>query len=106
MVGALQEHRRGTDLDNLTAKLAVPSESSRSALRAILLDPAAPQTVYLLGEREGVLVSTDGGGTWRLLGKPGKLDNPTFSALTAIFGQQPILIAGIRGEGGWRYSRD
>jgi photosystem II stability/assembly factor-like uncharacterized protein len=96
----------GQSWDNLTAKLAVPSESSRSAVRAILLDPAAPQTVYLLGEREGVMVSADGGGTWRLLGKPGKFDNPTFSALIAIFGQQPILLAGISGEGGWRYSRD
>jgi serine/threonine protein kinase/photosystem II stability/assembly factor-like uncharacterized protein len=96
----------GQTWDNLTAKLAAPSESSRSALRAILLDPAAPQTVYLLGEREGVMVSADGGGAWRLLGKPGNLDNPTFSALSVIFGQQPILIAGISGEGGWRYSRD
>jgi serine/threonine protein kinase/photosystem II stability/assembly factor-like uncharacterized protein len=96
----------GQTWDNLTAKLAVPSENSRSALRAILLDPAAPQTVYLLGEREGVMVSADGGGAWRLLGKPGNLGNPTFSALTAIFGQQPILIAGVRGEGGWRYSQD
>jgi hypothetical protein len=52
------------------------------------------------------MVSADGGGAWRLLGKPGNLGNPTFSALTAIFGQQPILIAGVRGEGGWRYSQD
>jgi photosystem II stability/assembly factor-like uncharacterized protein len=96
----------GQTWDNLTDRLAVPSERSRSALRAILLDPATPQTVYLLGEREGVMVSADGGGTWRLLGKPGGLDNPTFSALIAIFGEQPILIAGIGGEGGWRYSRD
>jgi photosystem II stability/assembly factor-like uncharacterized protein len=96
----------GATWDNLTAKLPTASANSRSALRAIILDPLAPQTVYVLGEREGVMVSTDGGGMWRLLGKPGKFDYPTFTALSAVFDPQLILVAGIKGEGGWRYAVD
>jgi photosystem II stability/assembly factor-like uncharacterized protein len=96
----------GQTWDNLTAKLPTAAATSRSTLHTIILNPAAPQTVYVLGEREGVMMSADGGGMWRLLGKPGKLDYPTFTALTAIFDPQLILVAGIRGEGGWRYAVD
>ncbi len=94
----------GQAWDDLTTKLPLASETSRSALRAIILDSAAPQTVYVLSEREGVLVSADGGGAWRLLGKPGEFDYPTFTALTVVFDRQPVLVAGIREEGGWRHA--
>jgi len=53
-----------------------------------------------------VLVSYDGGATWRLLGKPGEPEHPSFTALAVIFGPQPVLIAGIGDEGGWRYGTD
>jgi photosystem II stability/assembly factor-like uncharacterized protein len=96
----------GTTWDSLTPKLPTASANSRSTLRAIILDPAAPQTVYVLDEREGVMVSADGGGTWRLLGKPANFDYLTFTALNVVFDPEPVLLAGIRGEGGWRYATD
>jgi len=72
----------------------------------IVVDPAAPETVYLLCDRLGVLVSYDGGARWRLLGKPGEPDYPSFTAMAVTFGPQPVLVVGIRDEGGWRYATD
>ena len=54
----------------------------------------------------GVLVSYDGGARWRALGKPGEPDYPSFTAMTITFDPQPILVVGIRDEGGWRYATD
>ena len=72
----------------------------------IIVDPAAPQRVYLLCERVGVLVSGDGGTRWQLLGKPAHLDNPVFTAMAIASGPQTVVVVGIRDEGGWRYTSE
>jgi hypothetical protein len=72
----------------------------------IVLDAIQPDTVYLLAERVGVLVSYGGGVGWRLLGKPGELDYPSFTAMALIPGLDPVLVVGVRDEGGWRYAAD
>jgi len=81
-------------------------ETNRSSILAIAIDPEVPETVYLLIERVGVLVSYDRGARWHVLGKPGELEYPTFSAMVVAFGPQPILVVGVRDEGGWRYATD
>jgi len=95
----------GETWSDLTSKLPVDAYS-RSSIWDMVIDRAAPETLYLLFERVGVLVSDDGGGTWRVLGKPGELEHPAFTAMAVTFVPQPILITGIRDEGGWRYAED
>ena len=73
-------------------------------IRGIAIDPRAPDTVYLLHERAGVLVSADAGDTWHLLGKPGETEYPAFTAMAVVFDAQLVIVAGIRDEGGWRYA--
>ena len=92
----------GETWSDLTDKLP-GEEHSRSSIQDIAIDQAAPETVYLLCERAGVLVSYDGGARWQLLGKPGEPEHPSLTAMTVIFDSEPVLIVGIRGEGGWRY---
>jgi len=72
----------------------------------IVVDPAAPERIYLLCERVGVLVSGDGGTRWQLLGKPANLDYPMFTAMAVASGPQPVVVVGIREEGGWWYTGD
>lgn len=104
--GELFESSDGGEIwSDLTDRLP-GEEHSRSSIRDITIDPAAPETIYLLCERAGVLTSYDGGATWRLLGKPGEPEHPSFTALAVISGPQLILIAGIGDEGGWRYATD
>ena len=95
----------GQTWNDLTERLPV-QEYSRSTIRDIILDPVTPETIYLLCEREGSLVSQDGGASWHLLGKPAELDYPSFTAMAVALGERPILVAGIRDEGGWRYAPD
>jgi hypothetical protein len=71
---------------------------------AVVVDPAG--RLYLLCDRLGVLLSYDGGSSWRLLGKPGGLDYPTFSALLVVPQAQPVLFVGVADEGVWRYASD
>jgi hypothetical protein len=72
----------------------------------IVIDPAAPDTVYLLADGVGLLASYDGGERWQVLGKPGELDNPRFTAVLIRFDPQLLLIVGVEREGGWRYASD
>ena len=72
----------------------------------IVVDSTTPDTVYLLCDRLGVLVSGDGGTRWQLLGKPANLDYPMFTAMAIAPGPQPVVVVGIREEGGWRYTGD
>lgn len=91
----------GTTWSDLTAQM--PDHTS---VCDIAIDPITQETIYLLCEREGVLRSNDGGANWRVLGKPVKPDYPSFTAMTIIFDPQPVLIVGIRDEGGWRYAAE
>ena len=85
---------------DLTANL--PDQTS---VIEIVIDPAVPETIYLLCDHMGVLSSNDGGTSWRLLGKPGELDYPSFTAMAVTFDPQ-VLVVGVRDEGGWRYAAD
>ena len=90
---------------DLTIKLPLQG-TDRSSIVQIVIDPQEPQPVYLLIERVGVLVSYDGAERWQLLGKPGQLGHPSFTAMAAVGGSLPTIVAGIRDEGGWRYAAD
>jgi photosystem II stability/assembly factor-like uncharacterized protein len=89
----------GATWGDLTAKLP-----DQKRIVEIVLDPATPETIYLLCDRMGVLISSDGGAKWRALGKPGEPDYPSFTEMTIIFDPQPIMVVGIEREGGWRYA--
>jgi hypothetical protein len=89
---------------DLTDRL--PLENSfHQRIRDISIDPDRPETIYLLHERAGVVCSTDDGTGWRLLGSPSEPEYPTFTAMTVIFGPEPMVVVSIRDEGGWRYAR-
>jgi photosystem II stability/assembly factor-like uncharacterized protein len=73
-------------------------------IRDIVIDPAVPDRMVLLHERAGLLASADGGERWQLLGKPAELEYPMFTAMSVLFGSQPVVVVGVRDEGGWRYA--
>jgi len=90
---------------DLTGQL--PLENSfHQRMLDISIDPHRPETICLLHERVGVILSADGGAQWRILGGPSEPEHPTFTAMTVIFSPQPIVVVGIREAGGWRYNSD
>ena len=93
----------GESWTDLTDMLPI-EPGQQQPVRAIAIAPDSPDTIYLLHERAGVLVSTDGGAKWRLLGKPAETEYPMFTAMAIAFAPQPVIVAGIRDEGGWRYA--
>jgi photosystem II stability/assembly factor-like uncharacterized protein len=93
----------GQSWNDLTDKLPHQKRPHQS-IRDIAIDPAAPDTVCLLVEWVGALVSYDGGARWRLLGKPGEVNSPSFTAMVTVFDPQLLLVVGIKDAGGWRYA--
>jgi photosystem II stability/assembly factor-like uncharacterized protein len=93
----------GQSWRELTEKLPVDG-GPQQPIRDIVIDAAAPDRMVLLHERAGPLASGDGGERWQLLGKPAELEYPTFTAMGVSFGSQPVVVVGIREEGGWRYT--
>jgi len=93
----------GQTWDSLTAKLPT-GRGSYPTVMQIIVDPTASETIYLLCARSDVLVSNDGGNGWQVLGRPGKTNHSSCSAMAVIFGPQSILVVGVSGEGGWRYA--
>jgi len=93
----------GETWTDLTDRLPI-EQGAQQPIRDIAIDPRAPDTVYLLHERAGVLVSTDGGDKWHLLGKPGETEYPSFTVMAVVVDPQLVIVAGIRDEGGWRYA--
>jgi hypothetical protein len=78
------------------------------AIRGIALDPDRPDSIYVLADYLGLVVSHDGASHWTVLGRPESLDSPRFTALAMIFHPQPAIIVGvdpsIDDAGGWRYA--
>ncbi len=90
---------------NITASL--PSQEPIQffpAIDTIMINPAAPDTVYILVERTGLIASTDGGLTWQLVGKPGSVDYPQMNAGFMVFTPNPEMVVGFRDSGAWLYS--
>jgi photosystem II stability/assembly factor-like uncharacterized protein len=96
----------GGSWSDITGKLSLPEHSYVGKVGGIMIDPAAPDTVYLLADGVGLLASYDGGEGWQVLGKPGELNNPRFTAMLIRFDPQLLLILGVEREGGWRYAGD
>jgi photosystem II stability/assembly factor-like uncharacterized protein len=96
----------GGSWSDITGKLSLPEHSYVGKVGGIVIDPAAPDTVYLLADGIGLLASYDGGERWQVLGKPGELNNPWFTAMLIRFDPQLFLIVGVQREGGWRYASD
>jgi photosystem II stability/assembly factor-like uncharacterized protein len=88
---------------NLTDSLHTQA-GSHSSIWYMALDPAKPETIYLLADRLGILTSSDGGTSWRVLGTPGEVQSPSFTAMAVIFEPQPILVVAAERKGGWRYA--
>ena len=93
----------GQSWEDVSSRLPF-DRGSGGTIDQIAVDPAAPGTMYLTAGRAGLLASHDGAATWQVLGKPAQVDYPNFSALTARFGHQPVLVMGLEGNGGWRYT--
>jgi photosystem II stability/assembly factor-like uncharacterized protein len=87
--------------NEITDKLPI-GDSYHQRVAAITVDRDEPERVYILHERNGVLFSSDGGEKWRLLGSPSEPEYPMFTAMSVSFGPKPIVLVGIRDEGGWR----
>lgn len=75
----------------------------RSRIVELMLDPAAPERVYVLVYSVGLLVSYDGGEQWQMLGKPGETDYPRFTVMMINFGPQPVIVVGTEDAGTSRY---
>lgn len=96
----------GGSWSDFTHKLPYPSSGYIGEVLGIALDPEAPETVYLLVQGLGVLISGDGGERWQLLGKPGGVERAEFTAMLVRFEPQLLLILGVKDAGGWRYAVD
>jgi serine/threonine protein kinase/photosystem II stability/assembly factor-like uncharacterized protein len=96
----------GGSWSDITGKLSLPEHSYVGKVGGIVIDPAAPDTVYLLADGVGLLASYDGGERWQVLGKPGELNNPWFTAMLIHSDSQLLLVLGVQREGGWRYASD
>ena len=94
-----------TTWTDLTGQLPF-DDSFHQRVLDISIDPDNAGTLYLLHERAGVLLSTDGGATWRRLGSPPEPESPAFTAMAVLFGPQPVVVVGVQGEAGWRYAAD
>jgi photosystem II stability/assembly factor-like uncharacterized protein len=93
----------GQSWTNLTEQLSF-DKYSRATVAYISIQPTAPETVFLLMNRPGLLVSRDGGAKWQVLGRPGEAEYPEFTAMTILFEPQLTVLVGISDKGGWRYS--
>jgi photosystem II stability/assembly factor-like uncharacterized protein len=89
----------GQSWNDLTKKVPFKNE-----IKGIAID--SPDTIYLLSERVGIMFSNNGGINWDVMGKPKESDSPSYTAFSAIFDPKPIIVVGIRGEGGWRYTAE
>jgi photosystem II stability/assembly factor-like uncharacterized protein len=92
----------GQNWNDITDKLPLQKYSNPS-IQEIIIDPAMPETIYLLREKLGVLVSNDEGASWRIIGKPPVESDYHSFTMTVINDKQPVLVFGVEGEGGWRY---
>ncbi len=102
----------GASWVDLTAALQLTQYSNPRQMREIVFNPQSPQEITLLADNSGVLVSSDGGESWKPFPQPAEWEQPMFSAFAVIFdlqetpGSQPILFtatsSGIDGKA-WRY---
>jgi hypothetical protein len=81
------------------------SEFDKTGDRVLLIaiDPGAPDTIYALVESIGLIGTTDGGLTWRVVGKPGTIENASFTAAAITFSPQVQAILGFYEAGAWLY---
>ncbi len=89
----------------LTDNLPVP-KNQHIGIREILIDPTSTETVYLLCDQVGVLVSANGGADWNRLGKPTGENYYTFTAMTVLFSPKPVILLGVERAGAWWYTAD
>lgn len=89
----------GQSWNDLTKKVPFKNE-----IKGIAIDSA--ETIYLLSESVGIMFSNNGGINWDVIGKPKESDYPSYTAFSAIFDPKPIIVVGIRDEGGWRYTAE
>jgi len=95
----------GQTWENISANLIVQDDSNPS-IKQIIIDPNVLNTIYLLREQSGVMVSKDGGVSWRLIGKPSVESKYNAFKVAIIFNQEPVFIFGVEDEGGWRYTAE
>jgi photosystem II stability/assembly factor-like uncharacterized protein len=94
----------GQNWNDITDKLPAQKDSDPS-IQEILIDPAMPETIFLLREKLGVLVSNDGGASWRIIGKPPMESDYHSFSMAVIPDKQPVLVLAVEDEDGWRYER-
>lgn len=90
----------GQTWTDLTGRLPYDT-AIHPTVQQIVLDPAG--AVYLLCDQFGIVISTDGGASWRVLGAP-EPDLDLFTALAVVPGPQPALVMAVERQGGWRYA--
>ncbi len=90
---------------NFSEKIKNLQSQSPGVIRAISIDTVDADTVYLLADNLGLIVSADSNTKWRLLGKPPENDYPNFSAVGIVTNPDLVVIAGLNNDGGaWRYA--
>ncbi len=79
--------------EDLTDNL--PFEKGRHyGIRQILIDPNRAETIYMMCDQQGVVRSTDSAATWNSLGKPEGEAFYVHSAITVLFGPDPVILVG------------
>lgn len=95
----------GKNWTNLTGQL--PVKSSMNAVLSIILHPTDPKTIYILVNRVGVEISTDGGDNWALLGKPPAGDYPDLWGMAVSFKPKLMLLLNRSTPAGiWRFEAE
>jgi photosystem II stability/assembly factor-like uncharacterized protein len=87
---------------DFSAKLKEQLSSYLGRVVGLLLDPAAPGTLYLLARDVGLLVGQVGGERWQMLGKPGEWESAGLTTWLLRLAPQPILIVAADDHGAWR----
>lgn len=99
---------KSTDSGQSWKDISDRSAIEENEVRAIEIDPAKPDTIYILVDNIGVLISNNGGEDWNVLGRPGELVGPNFSAAEFVLSPKPMLIICvdpiIDNGGAWRYT--
>lgn len=93
----------GQTWEELSAALPVEM-SDHPTITEIIILSETPETIYLLVDDAGVVISDDGGNRWRLLGQPGQFSFTSFTTMTVIPDTEPVLLIAIEREGAWRYA--
>ena len=94
----------GTNWSDLSEQLKAATQYFQAFEPLLILDPTRPGVLYLAGKIGGWFYSGDGGENWQTLAMPGDGDQQEQTANAISFGEQTVLLSGVRDQSGWRFA--